>query len=681
MEEDKIKILENKDMLYFSNNQDIKNVIDDNQNLKNIDSEAINHLLNLTKIEKFNLSETIKVYKESVISWWLKKEEMKLFYKNFNIDKDEVQIYIKYFWWEKLLNYLITDLTWENIESRNLKSLFISTKFLSFIKRKNIWMEELLKITILLKISLIEHFIDEEIKVINLINSIFDEISTQLSKNYNDIVIKLLNEYTNAIDNSNIISKTDIYWNITSANDEFCKLSWHSREELIWKNHNMVRHGDMPKKMFKDLWKTIQSWKIWKWIIKNRTKDWWFYRAKATIVPILDENEKIVEYISIRTDISELVEANKNVKEYNYALNESSLVMKLNNELLITSVNEEYCNTMKYKEDLIINKHFANDFDISLEENYIDWENSKALNLKEVCSYIQNKNVWKWILKMKTNHWNYIRCSTTIKPILNSDNEIIEYIIIQHDVTDLEIAQQNFKISLNKQIELDHKKDEFLNIASHELRTPMTSIKWYISMILDWDAWDINEEVKTYLEQVFISSQRLLNLINDMLDISKIESWIQELRFEKIDLKKFIQDTCWEFRTLLQNKKQKLEMIIDFENFEYNTDINKLKQVLVNLIWNANKFALEGWLININSYIKDKRLFIEIQDDWIGIEKEYFDKIFEKFGQVKNSLTRDISWTWLGLTISKDIVEKLWWFIKVESKIGHWTKFIINLPI
>lgn len=107
---------------------------------------------------------------------------------------------------------------------------------------------------------------------------------------------------------------------------------------------------------------------------------------------------------------------------------------------------------------------------------------------------------------------------------MNLYGEILEYVIIQNDITDLEIAQQKLEKSLEKQKELDIRKDEFLNIASHELRTPMTSIKGYLSMILDGDAGEINDEVKSYLNQAYKGSQRLLNLINDMLDISKIES-------------------------------------------------------------------------------------------------------------------------------------------------------------
>lgn len=128
------------------------------------------------------------------------------------------------------------------------------------------------------------------------------------------------------------------------------------------------------------------------------------------------------------------------------------------------------------------------------------------------------------MIKNKTRIGSFFWTSTSIVPIVNLNEEIIEYVVIQSDVTDLEIARQKLRVALSKQKELDVKKDEFLNIASHELRTPMTLIKGYISMILDGDAGDINDEARSYLAQAYIGSQRLLDLINDMLDISKIES-------------------------------------------------------------------------------------------------------------------------------------------------------------
>lgn len=645
------------------------------------DTEIIewNSWIILTDVEKEILTEAVNIYKKTIISMWIKNPEMKEFYKRFHISKDEIGVFINYFWWERILSYLIRYLKEEAVSKE--KFSFISTKFLDFIKRKNLWIEDLLKIIVILKNCTLEIFLDEDIKILNQINIIFDEISINLSKNYNDITIKLLNEYNNAINNSNVITKTNIFGYITYANDEFCKLSWYSKEELIGKPHNIVRHPDMSKEIFADLWSTIQNKKIWKWIIKNKKKDGWSYWAKSTIVPILDENNQIVEYVSIRTDITELKEIQKNLEEYTSAMNDANMILKTDSKWVIISINKNFLQMVWYAEDVVVWKVYLPDF--SNDSCSIKWVCNIPIIAKEEVLEIKKtllqQNTWKWIIKNKWRWWNFFWTSASIVPIVDLNDEVIEYVVILTDVTDLEIAQQKIKISYNKLKELDLKKDEFLNIASHELRTPITSIKWYISMILDWDAWDIWEEVKLYLSQVYRSSDRLLGLVNDMLDISKIESWREEFNNEDVNIVALIKETADEVKHLFKSKNQIIEINIDFENFVYNTDANKLKQILLNLLWNANKFTPDSWKILIKSFQNDY-LYIQVIDSWIGIKQEDFGKIFEKFWQVKNSLTRDISWTGLGLPIVKAIVEKMWWFIEVQSEPNKWSTFTIKLP-
>jgi two-component system sensor histidine kinase ChiS len=117
----------------------------------------------------------------------------------------------------------------------------------------------------------------------------------------------LLNQYKKALDESSIVSKSDKYGNIIYANDEFCRISKYSKNELIGKPHNILRHPKMPKEAFKNLWETIKSGKVWKGIVINKAKDNSDYWVKTTIIPIKDEKDQIVEYISTRVEITELI--------------------------------------------------------------------------------------------------------------------------------------------------------------------------------------------------------------------------------------------------------------------------------------------------------------------------------------------------------------------------------------
>ena len=145
-----------------------------------------------------------------------------------------------------------------------------------------------------------------------IIRAFFRQI-IQKSEVHNDLekTKQLLLQYKNAIDKTNIVSKTDVYGNITYVNDEFCKVSQYSRKELLRQPHNIIRHPDLPKSVFKELWKTIQSKSTWQGIIENKKKDGSSYFVDTTVMPILDKDGKVDEYIAIRKDITELVELNQ----------------------------------------------------------------------------------------------------------------------------------------------------------------------------------------------------------------------------------------------------------------------------------------------------------------------------------------------------------------------------------
>lgn len=401
-----------------------------------------------------------------------------------------------------------------------------------------------------------------------------NELMSELFQNYNDSMQKvfdneckliesnkMLSEYNRAIESWAIVSKTDTKWIITYVNDKFCQMCWHTKDELIWKSHNIVRHPDMSKETFKNMWETIKQKKVWQWEVKNLKKDWWYYWVFSTIIPILDKEENVVEYLSIRFDITKEKQLQQQMEQQRlYELNE--------------------------KEDMI--------------------------------SQLSNFN------KMK---------------------------------------------------------DEFLSIASHELRTPMTAIKWYISMIIDWDIWEVDENAKKYLDKVLSNTNRLIDLINDMLDVAKLESWKVEIITDTFDFKSFLYDLHEDMKSLSEKKLQKFDINIWYDELHYDSDINKLKQVFINLLSNAIKFTPENWKISINSTIENDFIVTSIIDTWIWIAPENMDKIFEKFWQVVDSYTRYIWWTWLWLPIVKMILEKIWWNISVVSEVWKGSEFIIKLPL
>ncbi len=227
--------------------------------------------------------------------------------------------------------------------------------------------------------------------------------------------------------------------------------------------------------------------------------------------------------------------------------------------------------------------------------------------------------------------------------------------------------------------ELDTKKTNFINVVSHELRTPMTVIKGYISMLLDGDVWPISEEVKIYLERVYSGTTLLLKLVNDMLDIAKMESGKMTFHEETFSYKEFLNGILLDIEQLAHKKFITLTSTADFEDIEVLTDKQHFGRVLINILWNAVKFTPNKGNIQIHSYKKDEALCISISDTGIGIAEDKLTTIFDKFSQIDNPLTRDIEGTGLWLFICKKIMDSLGGEITVESTPGKWSTFTIIL--
>lgn len=196
--------------------------------------------------------------------------------------------------------------------------------------------------------------------------------------------------------------------------------------------------------------------------------------------------------------------------------------------------------------------------------------------------------------------------------------------------------------------DLNALKDDFINIASHELRTPLTSIKGYTSMLLDGDFGSITPEMQKPLSVMLNSSNRLIKLINDMLNIAKLESRSMEFDTVDIPIQVFLAELQYEYENV--SKSHGLDLILEAETDGIvHTDRNLLKQVLVNLIGNAFKFTQAGGTITIRtSHIpRTHRLKIEVIDTGIGISEDGMKKIFSKFSQLDNVFTRSHTGTGL----------------------------------
>lgn len=241
---------------------------------------------------------------------------------------------------------------------------------------------------------------------------------------------------------------------------------------------------------------------------------------------------------------------------------------------------------------------------------------------------------------------------------------------------DLQIANERLK-------ELDKLKDDFVSVTSHELRTPMTAIRSYTWMALHKSDIPLSQKLERYLYRTLISTERLINLVNDMLNVSRIESGRIEINPQALDMITLVKDTMEEVHAKSDEKELKI-IILEDKIPQVFADADKVHEVLLNLIGNSIKFTPPGGTITVGFFSDGQVVEISVKDSGAGIAKEDLGRLFSKFGRLDNSYVSisTSGGTGLGLYISKSLVELMHGRIWAESEgQGKGATFTFSLPV
>ncbi len=229
--------------------------------------------------------------------------------------------------------------------------------------------------------------------------------------------------------------------------------------------------------------------------------------------------------------------------------------------------------------------------------------------------------------------------------------------------------------------ETSHLKDKFLNSITHDLRSPITAIIGYITLLHDGEAGDISAEQKEDLGNVLINAEYLLHLINQLLDLAKIKAGKLEFVPEKIVLKDFADEVIKGFKILLREKNMKLDFEFEGKQSTVMLDRSRLKQVLYNYLSNAIKYTPSGGSIRVKFKIEKARLRIEVADNGVGITKDKFPHLFEEFQQLNADAEQTSPGTGLGLSLTKRLVEAQGGKVGAESEFGRGSMFYAEIPL
>lgn len=265
-------------------------------------------------------------------------------------------------------------------------------------------------------------------------------------------------------------------------------------------------------------------------------------------------------------------------------------------------------------------------------------------------------------------------------PIFNSSNEIYATCGWSLDITERKKSEQILKDAKDRAESADRMKSAFLATMSHELRTPLNSIIGFTGILMKGIAGTLNAEQLKQLGMAKGSAQHLLELINDVLDISKIEAGQLVVSLSKFNFNETLRKVVSTVQPFAEKKDLKLQLTFDSEAIEIYSDERRVGQIFLNLINNAIKFTDKGF-IKVNCESTDGNLVTRVIDSGIGIKKDDMDKLFKPFSQIDTGLTRNHDGTGLGLSISQKLVEKLNGTITVESEVGVGSIFTVILPL
>jgi len=241
---------------------------------------------------------------------------------------------------------------------------------------------------------------------------------------------------------------------------------------------------------------------------------------------------------------------------------------------------------------------------------------------------------------------------------------------------DLELSRSNERL-----MEADELKSKFVATAAHQLRTPLTAIKWSLNELVEGDFGKVKKEQKKIIDDVIVANNRLISLVNDLLDVSRLEEGREIFDMKKQSIVPMLREIYERFKKIAGEKGVKILFESPSIVPDLSFDKEKLAIAISNLIDNAVKYTTPGGRVSIQISVNDKEIVINFLDTGIGIPEDQMSRVFNRFFRAHNAMLLETYGSGLGLSVVKDIIEKHAGTISFKSKEGEGTVFTVTLPV
>ncbi|MEZ4672325.1 MAG: GAF domain-containing protein [Anaerolineae bacterium] len=569
--------------------------------------------------------------------------------------------------------------------------------------------------------NIVNRFTDEDIRIkTTLAAQIAGAVDNANAYQLVQAALRQVNDVRYALDQHSIVAITDVTGKINFVNDKFCQISKYSRDELLGQDHRIVNSGYHSKEFIRDMWVTIANGKVWKGEVKNRAKDGVLYWVETTIVPFLNEQGKPVQYVAIRSDITarkaqeeEIIRRAAQMEAVAQVSAASASILDVKDLLAsvsyLTATNFDLYHVQVYlldaEKQYLVLTGGAGDvgqemvthghrIPLNREDSIVTTsartrESVVVNDVTKVENHLPNPLLPETMSEMavalvvadRLVGVMDIQASTTNR-FTDEDIRIMSALADQIAVAvenALAFAEQ--QETAERLREVDKLKSQFLANMSHELRTPLNSIIGYAEVLLDGIDGDLNDEATQDVESIHNSGKHLLTIINDILDLAKIEAGQMIVDRREIDPMTVVQDAMNTVDILARNKGLELRVETSGDIPNIQGDAIRMKQIVINLVNNAIKFTETGSVtVSVERY-SDSQLAVRVKDSGIGMNEEEMSGLFQQFHQVDGSPTRRAGGTGLGLVISRHLVQMQGGEIYVDSEKGVGTTFWFTVPI
>lgn len=532
--------------------------------------------------------------------------------------------------------------------------------------------------------------------------------------------LTLLHTALDAADDAVVL--TDAEGTVVWSSSAFTRLTGYEENEIRGNNLRMLKSGKQDEAVYRKLWQTILAGRVWRGELINRRKDGSLYPEDQTITPVLDTDGsgRISHFVAVKRNATERKQA-----EQAAAAEATMAYERLRGEILalfsrshdpratlsealaLLGQARDYPALAVYLYDewygvlICAASHgAADDLDYAVEMGEglvgrvaVEQRMLSTAPADAPCSADAATLAWPIVFR---EHLIGVLTLNTTAPLPVSDREFVgglcaELGVALHNMRqyeDLKELSEQLKergqeiTAKNAQLEQANRlKGEFLANMSHELRTPLNAVIGFSEVLRDELLGDLNDKQRDYVGEIFDSANHLLSLINDILDLSKIEAGKMELALEPFNVAEMLRNSLSIVKENAAAHDIRLIREISDDVGVFEVDGRKLRQVVYNLLSNAVKFTPDGGQVRLAAHCDGAHLCIDVTDTGIGIAEQDLPRLFRPFEQLDGSLSRQHEGTGLGLAMVKNLVEMHGGTVSVASSPGQGSRFSVVIPV